>query len=890
MATLPIETDIETISFKEITIANYKDILQRRLGTILDSLYWIKNYSNTTLTIGKQTTITDNSGTHTVIRPKKTTTKKERIGNKIDKYLLESITAAILAPSITIGKTIKEILPIDKNLSYKKQLELYGRLGKIIEDMKLMKKTTSEIQVEILNILISLQVLYTLSTKDFNKLVSFELDKTLQIEYSLNSLILPELNLFGENNVMPANTSAGGSSIGLTGLETCLSVKKNHMDSVYFYDVSHKKPKRPVVSDTIDSSAGPLSMNDLVGSITSNTSGLSDVENMKNMIPPSGSCALVTHNFNSTKSFALDIKLFVVSGKSISDKLISIKKIFYRVNGFGGVFISSKFLGIIRSLFTFEFSMNRAKELGICEKIVVNNNLRKVSSHLDKEIIVKKILVDLPKLAVKSVFFKFKKIVSIKMQLIGLWQKSFADLVMARWSVFMEKDSVLVVKAIDDKQSWVFRDLHQALLYTLPVSTIAHDFSDLLELYDEKTCFIGYNPSSYVYNRCAIVCFTDEPSKLAAIGSTSVFKGVFLWLVVPTVNNLVMFLMCVQLVPVVHLVSFISSSVDLLSSVKPLVMASSSLGNFDLADHMASLECFMELLSDQISEILKKLSFVKLVPLLSPSNVPPNCVVVPLSPFLLVVGNAGFELSLNGSKILTTKVGGLESKMMALEVSVGLVLAKLDFLCSSLGFNLVWKVAICNVKGMNNLAKQDNIIHWHKDMNNLISIVTETKLKSKVCFWIMNKFNDVWVFTSGLDSGHMDSGVPSQLQSVKLLFKNKLSVSILGLYTGVSSVVWFSQTGKINSFIAKTVNESFFIILGGDFNEDGLHKCASFKKCLDLGLVNSLLGILEYSVIDVTISVLVGLGGLLDVQLNSFCKQANKDCWKFNFKDADNNK
>ncbi|KAG9284038.1 hypothetical protein G9A89_022812 [Geosiphon pyriformis] len=192
--------------------------------------YWIKNYPNATLTIGKQTTITDNNRTHTVIRPNKTTTRKERIGSKIDKYLLESITAAILTPSITIGKMIKEILPIDKNLLYRKQLELYGCLGEIIEEIKLMKKTTLEIQVEILDIirlnvlrvltiarraktliqrfglldtkLISPQVLYTLSTKDFNKLVSFELDKTLQLEYPINSLILPELNFFGEDNVI----------------------------------------------------------------------------------------------------------------------------------------------------------------------------------------------------------------------------------------------------------------------------------------------------------------------------------------------------------------------------------------------------------------------------------------------------------------------------------------------------------------------------------------------------------------------------------------------------------------------------------------------------------------------------------------------------------------
>ncbi|KAG9288436.1 hypothetical protein G9A89_015642 [Geosiphon pyriformis] len=184
----------------------------------------------TTLTIGKQTTITDNSGTHTVIKPKKTTTRRERIGSKMDKYLLESITAAIFVSSTTIVKTIKEILPIDKNLSYERQLKVYGRLSEIIEDIKLMKKTTSEIQVEILGIiwldvsrvltiarraktfiqrfgflntkLILPQVLYILSTKNFNKLVSFELDKTLQLKYLINSLISLELNLFGEDDVM----------------------------------------------------------------------------------------------------------------------------------------------------------------------------------------------------------------------------------------------------------------------------------------------------------------------------------------------------------------------------------------------------------------------------------------------------------------------------------------------------------------------------------------------------------------------------------------------------------------------------------------------------------------------------------------------------------------
>ncbi|KAG9297642.1 hypothetical protein G9A89_011157 [Geosiphon pyriformis] len=165
--------------------------------------YWIKNYPNATLTIGKQTTITNNNETHTVIRPKKTTTRRERIGSKMDKYLLESITAAILPPSSTIGKTLQEILSIDKNLSYRRQLELYGHLD-VSRVLTIAKKAKTLIQrFGLLNTkLILPQVLYTLFTKDFNKLVSFELDKTLQIDYPMNSLISPELNLFEEDDIM----------------------------------------------------------------------------------------------------------------------------------------------------------------------------------------------------------------------------------------------------------------------------------------------------------------------------------------------------------------------------------------------------------------------------------------------------------------------------------------------------------------------------------------------------------------------------------------------------------------------------------------------------------------------------------------------------------------
>ncbi|KAG9286509.1 hypothetical protein G9A89_014675 [Geosiphon pyriformis] len=241
---------------------------------------------------------------------------------------------------------------------------------------------------------------------------------------------------------------------------------------------------------------------------------------------------------------------------------------------------------------------------------------------------------------------------------------------------------------------------------------------------------------------------------------------------------------------------------------------------------------------------------------------------------------------------------------------------------------------------MNNPVKQSDVVCWDKDMDNSISIFTETKLK--------DKFDGVRVFTTGLDSGYLGAGmavvmnsslakhvckvseIPGWLMSIKLFFKNKLSVSILGLYADASLAVQFSQAGEINSIIAKTVNKSFFVILGSNFNEDGSRKCASFKKCLDLELINSLvrspavkmptwenfrsvkrtinyvfvspnlvnaiirrnvLGISEHFNTDhQAVLVSLGLGGLLDMQLNSFRKQANRDRWKFDFKDANESK
>ncbi|KAG9296904.1 hypothetical protein G9A89_006859 [Geosiphon pyriformis] len=427
-------------------------------------------------------------------------------------------------------------------------------------------------------------------------------------------------------------------------------------------------------------------------------------------------------SFNSTKSFALNIELLAVPGKTV---------------------------GIVKSSFTSKASMNKTRELAICEKIVVNNNLKKVNNHSDKEIIVKKIPVDLSKSAVKSVFSKFGKVVSIKMQLIGLWQKALiefdllevANSVVSKWSVLIGKNSVWMALAVKDKQSWMLRDQHRALLYTLPVSTTAYDLSGLLDSYGGKTCFIGCNTSSYVYNRCVVICFIDKTSKLAAIRSVPVFKSTSLqW----AGFSLTCCTKCKQFghifdaclsgeisgirgkqmqAPIAHSVSFGGKTwaqvvgsfsfcvVPLVSfgavsffAAKKFLSTLALPGTHNLYGRLASLEHSLELLADQVSGILMKLGFLELVPLAAASGVSPSEVSVTVVPGLdldmvlngesmiftpssLVVNDTAITINPSSSKVLTTKVGGLESKMVALEVSVESVLEKLDHLCSDLGFS-----------------------------------------------------------------------------------------------------------------------------------------------------------------------------------------------------------
>ncbi|KAG9305028.1 hypothetical protein G9A89_007431 [Geosiphon pyriformis] len=321
------------------------------------------------------------------------------------------------------------------------------------------------------------------------------------------------------------------------------------------------------------------------------------------------SCVSEKQSFNLTKSFVLDIELSAVPGKTVGNKLICMV--------LGGASTPSKFSGIIRSSFTLELSLKRARELAIHEKIVANNNVRQVNKLSDQIIVVKEILVNFPKLAVKSVFSKFGRVVSIKIQLIGLWQKALVEFEL---SEIADLNSVHVAKAVKDKQSWVF-----------PVGTTAYDLSNLLESYSGKTCFIGHNPSSYVCDRCVVVCFGDKTSKLAAISSVPVYKdvnlhwaGLFLaccakckqlghistecslgrnsgarnkW-VVNFQNQIDKTWAQVASGSLFHVVSSVFSGAGVSSGGKLLSLVSFPPNVSGLSDYLAALECSLELLAD----------------------------------------------------------------------------------------------------------------------------------------------------------------------------------------------------------------------------------------------------------------------------------------------------
>ncbi|KAG9304047.1 hypothetical protein G9A89_005957 [Geosiphon pyriformis] len=87
----------------------------------------------------------------------------------------------------------------------------------------------------------------------------------------------------------------------------------------------------------------------------------------------------------------------------------------------------SKFKKIIQSTFTSEKSMIKtvslAKEIGI----VINSDLKKQEMRSDRTVIIKEIPMNTPKNMIITAVSEFGEIKSIKIQLIGMWQKTVVE-------------------------------------------------------------------------------------------------------------------------------------------------------------------------------------------------------------------------------------------------------------------------------------------------------------------------------------------------------------------------------------------------------------------------------------------------------------------------------
>ncbi|KAG9293942.1 hypothetical protein G9A89_019280 [Geosiphon pyriformis] len=201
--------------------------------------------------------------------------------------------------------------------------------------------------------------------------------------------------------------------------------------------------------------------------------------------------------FKPTKFFALNIGLLAVLGSTLCDKLKDVRSLFYKIDGFRGASTPSKFPGIVQVFFTSDSSFTMAKQLAVSKNLVINTDLKKIGIRSDWKIVIKEILVNLPKSAIKSAL-----------------------------SILLDKNSVHVAKANTNKQMWDLRDSYCVLLYTLLIGMTAHNLLDLVQLYGRKTCYISRNLVSYTRAHCAVICFDSDDVKEAAVCSIPVFRGV----------------------------------------------------------------------------------------------------------------------------------------------------------------------------------------------------------------------------------------------------------------------------------------------------------------------------------------------------------------------------
>ncbi|KAG9299322.1 hypothetical protein G9A89_013970 [Geosiphon pyriformis] len=240
--------------------------------------------------------------------------------------------------------------------------------------------------------------------------------------------------------------------------------------------------------------------------------------------------------------------------------------------------------------------------------------------------------------------------------------------------------------------------------------TTAYDLEILLEKAGEKTCVINYSLVTGNWICCTVVGFNLDEDLESVFYTEPIFGSVkLLW----TRMNLICCERCSSFghSALKFLLKLVSSGSSLgfgsgsgFGSLSTSISGSGvnspfvSTNNSALNDQLTSLECSLKLLVDQVSGIVRKLSGIKLVslaplPHTSISAVPvtvgldlgqdmvvDSAELVSLSSFCVI--SDVLALGPNSSKVLTAKVDSLESKFVAFETFVNLVLMKLDQLCA----------------------------------------------------------------------------------------------------------------------------------------------------------------------------------------------------------------
>ncbi|KAG9288303.1 hypothetical protein G9A89_021334 [Geosiphon pyriformis] len=453
-------------------------------------------------------------------------------------------------------------------------------------------------------------------------------------------------------------------------------------------------------------------------------------------------------------------------------------------------------------------------------------------------VVIKEISINMPKEMIITAVSEFGNIKSIKIQLIGMWQKAvvkFAELKQAkqlasRWSFFIEKDLVHMTMTM-------FRDCFRVLLFTLLVRTTAHNLGTFLKEIRGKTCVINCyletgNRTCCTITRLDLVwCERCKKFRHLALKCDASDILVFASPKKSFKKNasdksvLISYLAAFGGKTWAQVVSFTGSfggfyfsfgsgsglsffGTSDLNSNSPLALVNNSFLNF----HLVSLECSLELLADQMSGILKKLSCIEMVPMALPSGVPFLATSIPL------VSHLNVDMALNNVKLASVSpLSAIDdvvhnssssfSKVLIFKFSIrkiGSSVFWFRFFSSSFISisGLVWKVAMCN----------------HKNMGNVISVVTETKLKSKSGYLGL----DITIIMNVSLAKHVYKvfEVSGRLISVKLLFKNKFLVMVLGLYVGATLKKKLTYLYVINLMVAETLNDSTFVVLGGNFNKN----------------------------------------------------------------------